>query len=62
MLVLCFYEGGDHEDFTSILHVFELFLERKKHFAISYGFLNERAGYIREGISLYSGTTNTWVY
>jgi len=51
--VLCFYRGGDHQDFSSILCVFELFLERKKCIAIVLGLLNERARYLREGISLY---------
>lgn len=38
----------------------ELFLERKKHFAIVHGFLNERARYLRDRI--YSDITNLWVY
>lgn len=28
---------------------------------LSHGFLNERARYLREGISLCSGTTSIWV-
>lgn len=57
-MVLCLYRGGDHEDFKAILCLFELLLERKKYTAIFRGLLNERAGCLREGISLYSGTTN----
>lgn len=38
----------------------ELFLERKKHFTIVHGFLNERAWYLRDRI--YSDITNLWVY
>lgn len=58
-MVLCPYRGGDHEDFNSILHSFELSLKRKKNFATVHGFLKERARYLREGISLCSGTTKT---
>lgn len=60
-MVLCLYRGGDHENFDSFLCLFELFLERKKHFAVVHGFLNERARYLREGISLCSGATSIWI-
>lgn len=53
--MLCLYRGRDHQD--SDYFVFDWFLEKKKDFAVVHGFLSERARYLREGISLYSGTT-----